>query len=123
MQLQKRNLRSPSPKPQVKEDWHKKIAANRGAAWRKNMLAGRREALLNPSNIRLVRLKKDIHQAVIAKRLDMSESTFGAIERGKRLVKKDVAAEIAEILGAPLQKLFKPAQKQKYVAILVKPVI
>lgn len=104
----------------AKDDWHKKIAANRGEKWKRNMLAGRREALLNPSNIRIVRLRKNVHQSVLAKKLGMSEGKFGAIERGKQMVKKDVAEMIASQLGTPLQKLFKFVEKKKYIAITQK---
>lgn len=101
-------------------DWHKKIAKSRGETWRKNMLAGRREASLNPSLIRLTRLFKNIHQSVIAKKLNISESTFGAIERGKQLVQTDTAKEISTFLGAPVTKLFKSAGKKKMIAVIQK---
>lgn len=113
--MQARKIESSKP-----DLWHKKIAQNRGAAWKRNMLAGRRDAILNPSNIRLLRIRKDIHQAVIARKLDMSESTFGAIERGKRLVKKDMAEQIANHLSSDVKKLFKPQGKKKFVAIIQK---
>jgi DNA-binding XRE family transcriptional regulator len=120
-----------SSKSGNKNNWHRKIASNRGSSWHKNMLLGRREAVLNPSNIRLARLKKNIHQAEIAKRLDMSESTFGAIERGKRPVKSAVAKEIANQLGMPLEKVFRSItrvnprkpEKTKYLAVIQKSVI
>ena len=106
-----------------KKNWHKKIARNRGESWRKNMLAGRRDAILNPSNIRLLRLKGDVHQEVIAKKLDMSESTYGAIERGKRMVSGETAKAIASILGVSATKIFKFVRHDKYIAIVVKSVI
>lgn len=83
------------------------------------MLEGRRLAILNPSMIRLARLKKDMHQSILAERMKMSESTFGAIERGKRLVKKDVAVQIASILDIPIAKIFLSKGK-KYVAVIQK---
>lgn len=83
------------------------------------MLEGRRLAILNPSNIRLARLKKNFDQERLAKALGFSESTFGAIERGKRLVKKDVAVSIASKLGQPLQKLF-ASKGKKFVALIPK---
>jgi len=98
---------------------HKKIAANRGSSWRKNLVAGRREVALNPSNMRIARLKKRIDQAHIAKKMDWSESTVGAIERARRMVKPDEAKGIASILGYPVQKLFTQKGK-KLVAIISK---
>lgn len=115
-----------------KSKWHNKIATARGSTWHKNMLIGRREAVLNPSNIRLARLKKEMHQDQLAKRLEMSESTYGAIERGKRPVKTDQAKEIASHLGMPVEKLFRQYSKRhnprkpsqtKYVAIIQKSLI
>lgn len=98
-------------------DWHKKIAANRGESWKENFMQGRRDAVLNPSLIRLQRVKKSLDQSDIAKSLGVSESTFGAIERGKRLVKQDVALKISSKLGVSVSKLFKSTGK-KYVAII-----
>lgn len=102
-----------------KSTLHKKIAANRGASWRKNLVAGRRDVALNPSNMRIARLKKNIDQARIAKHMDWSESTVGAIERAKRMVKPNEAQGIAKILGYPVNKLFR-AKGKKLVAIISK---
>lgn len=109
-----------SSKEKKEKSWHKKIAANRGERWLKNVLAGRRDALLNPSNIRLFRLKLNIHQEAIAKKLNVSESTFGSIERGKRKVSKQLAQQIAAILGTSDHKLFKFVKHDKYIAIIAK---
>lgn len=99
------------------DEWHRKIARNRGESWKKNVMAGRRDALLNPSNIRIARLSLNIHQSTIAQRLNMSESAFGAIERGKQKVKEVVAKQIAKMLNLPLKKLFTPVDKEKFVAV------
>ena len=114
---------STSPKAKGPSNWHKKIAANRGLKWRKNIALGRRDAQLNPSNIRLQRLKIGVQQEDIAKQLKISESTFGSIERGKRLVKLDVAKQISQRLKLPLNKLFKSKSKNKYVALINRPAI
>jgi DNA-binding XRE family transcriptional regulator len=100
--------------------WHKKIAKNRGESWHKNMLAGRMDAELNPSVLRLVRLTKRINQSDLAKSLDISESTFGAIERSKRPVSAELASKISKVLGTPIGKIFKPNARKKYVAIIIK---
>ena len=99
------------------DEWHRKIAANRGESWKKNVMAGRMEAMLNPSNIRLARIQKSILQSTIAQKLGMSESAFGAIERGRQKVKFEVAELISEILKLPIKKLFTPVGKEKYVAV------
>jgi DNA-binding XRE family transcriptional regulator len=109
--------------------WTKKISKNRGTSWRQNILNGRREALLNPTALRLTRLRKKVHQFDIATRLDISESTFGSIERGRRPVKPEQAKKIAGYFGVPVAKLFKPLassrknpslKDDKLVAIFIK---
>jgi transcriptional regulator with XRE-family HTH domain len=108
------------------------------------MLAGRREAVLNPSNIRLIRLRLNIHQEEMANKISsilaafvksklksnpeakvrkinsVSESTFGSIERGKRLVSAEMSKIISNILRVPPTKLFKFVRHNKYVAIINK---
>jgi DNA-binding XRE family transcriptional regulator len=96
---------------------HRKIAKNRGAKWRSNMLQGRLRVELNPSRIRMLRLKKLIHQIDVANKLGYTLATYGAIERGLRLVKKEKAQRIANFYGQKLEGLFKP-QNDKFIAIL-----
>jgi ribosome-binding protein aMBF1 (putative translation factor) len=101
--------------------WGPKIADARGAKWHKNMLAGKRDAQLNPSLIRLARLKKGIAQSELAKKMVTSLGSFGEIERGRRLVKEAKAQILAKALGLPLDKIFKIASgsktNKKFVAI------
>jgi ribosome-binding protein aMBF1 (putative translation factor) len=101
--------------------WGPKIADARGAKWHKNMLAGKRDAQLNPSLIRLARLKKGIAQSELAKKMVTSLGSFGEIERGRRLVKEVKAQTLAKALGLPLEKIFKLASgtksNKKFVAI------
>lgn len=104
-------------------DWHKKIAQARGERWKQNVLAGRRDAMLNPSNIRLARVKQNILQSAIAQKLGISEAAFGAIERGRQKVKSDLAKQIALILSLPVKKLFLPVGKEKYLAVIRKQTI
>ena len=104
------------------KEYFKTIARNRGASWHRNMLAGRRDAQLNPSVIRLARLRKQLHQSIVAKKLVLSESTYGAIERGKRPVDKETASKISGILGVSAEKLFKSTGK-KFVAVIPKSVL
>lgn len=98
-------------------DWNKKISGKRGKTWIENMIKGRRDAITNPSNIRLVRLKEGLQQEAVAKKAGMSIATFGGIERGKRPVKEERARRIASVLRKPLDKLFKKTPKNKFIAI------
>lgn len=105
--------------PVESNTWHKKIAVSRGKnkEWIKNLAQGKLRAALNPSLIRLARLEKGLHQAVLSSKLNVSESTFGAIELGKRLVKPDMADEIAQLLGKKYSDLFKSSSvKGKLIA-------
>ena len=108
---------SSAHKPVAASDHHAKIAKNRGVGWRKKMIEGKRDAQLNPSIMRLARLKKGLAQGALAKEIATSLGSFGEIERGRRLVKKPVAMTLAKLLGIPLEKLFKVTQKDKFVAI------
>lgn len=102
------------------KNWHKKIARNRGESWLKNVEAGKRDAVLNPSLIRLLRLKSGAHQDVVAKKLGLHENTYGAIERGKRRVSGETAKAIASLFGVSHSKIFKFVRHDKYVAVIVK---
>lgn len=120
----------PKPKANLKaaeaqkpDEWHRKIADARGERWKKNVMAGRRDAMLNPSNVRLARVKANILQSAIADELGISESAFGAIERGRQKVKLEMAKKIAERLSLPVKKLFSPVGKEKYLAVIRKQTI
>lgn len=104
----------------AKPDFHKKIAKARGARWKQNMLAGRREAQISPSLIRLARLAKDIEQTTLAIKMKVSASTFGSIERGRRPVSLTDATKIASHLGMTRSKLFREMAKDKFVAVIQK---
>lgn len=109
--------KNPGPKTVSKASgWHKKIAMNRGTQWKKNVAAGKLDAATNPTALRIARLKKSIHQEKLAKDHKLAQSTYGAIERAKRTVNKDVAKKIASAVGYPVLKLFKP-QGEKMIAI------
>lgn len=83
-----------------------KVAENRGDSWKQNLRASRLDVQLNPTSLRLKRLKKKLTQADIASTLDVSLSTYTAIERGKRTLKIEQAKKIAEILSASFSNLF-----------------
>lgn len=101
--------------------WHKKIAASRAnnKEWNKNLTKGRLQAALTPSLLRLYRLEKRLTQEDIAKKLDVTESTYGSIELGKRMVKEETGREISNLLGKPFNFFFKASDvPKKYVAVI-----
>ena len=110
---------SQKAKTNRKGSWSQKISASRGKQWLKNVAAGRRDASLNPSNIRLLRLRQGLDQESLARLVGISESTFGAIERGRRPVKKEVAQAIANTLKTVLPKVFTQKAK-KFIAVIQK---
>ena len=102
-------------------DQHKKIANARGSKWKANLIKGKREALLHPSLLRIARLQKGLDQEDIAKKLNISTSAWGAIERGKQPIKGESANLIAKLFGKPTSFFFKSSDvKGKFVANLQK---
>jgi DNA-binding XRE family transcriptional regulator len=114
---------SKSNPSQPSDTWHKKIALSRekNKNWKKNLAKGKLKAALNPSVIRLARLQKGLDQGIVSKKIGVSASTFGSIELGKRLVKKDTANLIAKVLGKSLDSLFASSEvPNKFVAAFSK---
>lgn len=98
------------------EHWNKKVARNRGEAWRKNLVSGRFKILNNPTTIRIKRMKKGLTQGAIASSLGLTYTTYGAIETGTRPVKQERAIAIAKQLKISLDKAFRQ-DGDKFVAI------
>lgn len=89
-----------------------KVAQNRGENWRKNLIKGRMESALNPTALRLARIKKGLPQSEIAKQAGLSLSTYSSIEKGERAVNIERAKQIATALGKKSTvSLFKKNQK------------
>ena len=103
---------------------HKNIAKARGERWKKNLIIGRREAMLNPTLIRLARLKKGLQQEDCAEKLKISTSAWAAIERGRQKIKFESASKIAKIFGKPVNLFFSGDNKTgKFIATIQKSVI
>lgn len=98
------------------EHWNQRVAANRGKAWKEKLLAGRFEAARNPTAIRLARVKKLLSQTELAKTLNITYATYGAIEAGKRPAKEDRAKKIAQLLGLSLKSAFTSMGEGKFLA-------
>ena len=97
---------------------NQKVAKKRSNSWRESLTEGRADALINPSILRVFRAKSKKSQTVAAKVLDMSTSTYGSIERGKRAVKEVIAKQIATFLNTDIKKVFKRSTNNKFVAII-----
>jgi DNA-binding XRE family transcriptional regulator len=104
-----------TPKHQKKTHHNKKVAANRGKSWRKNLVRGKLEAAQNPTKLKLERTQKGDSQASVASSIKSSVSTYGAIERGKRPVSKETGLAISKHLNRSLNHFFSLDGK-KYIA-------
>jgi DNA-binding XRE family transcriptional regulator len=98
---------------------NKKVAANRGDAWRSKLIKGKADASIHPSLIKLKRVEQGISQTKLAKELEVSLATYGAIERARITVKKAMASLIAQLFQTEVSKIFKK-DGDKYIAIKVK---
>lgn len=104
---------------ETKSHWNQKVANNRGLSWRKKLLAGRLDVQMNPTHIRLKRIKKNKTQIEIASLIGMSSTTYGAVESGRRPVVKDKGEMIAKSLNISFETAFTQSKKNKnrYLAI------
>lgn len=93
--------------------WNLKVAKSRGKEWNKKLMAGKLEARINPTNLRLCRVKRGITQTTLADQLNLTYATYGAYENGKRAIKESVANEISSKLNVSFKKLFAPHEKLK----------
>ena len=94
---------------------NKKVAASRGATWKKKLIDGHMEAASHPSKLRVARSRLGFSQEAVAAFAELSESTYQAIERGRRPTSKEAGLKIAGLLKLSLDKLFTKAQN-KYQA-------
>lgn len=88
------------------------ISRNRGKEWVKKMVDSKYEYATRPTRIRDIRVKKKKSQEEIATACDLSHTTYGDIERGKRLVRKETAERIAKLLSTSVDKLFEKSGKK-----------
>lgn len=101
---------------------NKTVAKTRGTAWKANLVAGKLDAQLNPTALKLRRVNKSISQDALAELIGVSLSTYGGIERGKRSVRPETAKKLAEALSASTQQLFQKNDAGKLVASRVRSV-
>lgn len=94
--------------------WNSKVAKTRGKEWREKLIAGRLDAALHPSKIKLLRVQKGLSQNLIAQKLGVPLSTYGSIERGNLPVKNPTAAKLSAILKASTNTLFKKDGKKLF---------
>jgi DNA-binding XRE family transcriptional regulator len=91
------------------------IARNRDKSWIGKMVQGKIDYALKPSKLRVARMEKRLSQEDMAEPNELSPTTYGDIERGKRLVKRGVAEKIAGMVSKRLKDLF-DAQGKKFIA-------
>ena len=87
---------------------NRKVANKRGRGWQQKIVDGKFRAAQNPSHMMKIRAKVRMSQQIAAKKLGMSVSTYGAIERGLRPVKIVKAVKIAKVFKTTRGRLFAP---------------
>lgn len=95
---------------------NKKIAKTRGSRWKQNLIIGRLDSELHPTKLKLGRIRRQISQTLLAKKLGISIATYGAIERAKRPAMPTTAKKIAAELKFNPTQLFRIAEG-KYIAV------
>ena len=96
---------------------NKIVAKKRGTAWKSKLVEGRLEAELHPSKLKLSRFRRLMSQEKVAQDLGISLATYGAIERGRRLVSETKVKKIATHLKVQPKDIFKEHKKGKYIVI------
>lgn len=97
---------------------NQKVVENRGEIWKSKLKEGRLDAQLNPTLLKVKRVKAQIAQDEMSKLLGLSRSTYGAIERAKRLVSEKRAAQIADKLKFQKDSLFRKDKSGLFRAVL-----
>jgi DNA-binding XRE family transcriptional regulator len=96
--------------------WNDKVSKKRGSEWKKKLVEGRLDAAMNPTKLKLARVKAGFSQEEVAKRAGLSLGTYGAIERSKRSIKYEPAKRISKILKISLESIFKEHSKGKLIS-------
>lgn len=94
---------------------NRKVAQNRGEKWKSNLLLGKLDD--TAPKLQSIRVKKQLSQAAMAKKLGCSLITYGDIERGNRKAKKDRVSAICNLLNAKQKDVFKPVDDELFLAI------
>ena len=96
---------------------NQKVTKARGESWTLNLIKGRLHAMTHPTKLRVMRVEKNINQEIVAKRIGVTLSTYGGIERGLRPLKEDKARLISNFFKEPMSSLFKDHSFKKVIAI------
>jgi len=105
----------------IKHHHNKKVALNRGENWRLNLVKGKLNASLNPTKLRLYRVKKGLSHDTVAKEIGVSTNTYGSIERGQRPVSKERAEAISKLFNRKKETFFKIHKDYPNKLIALKP--
>lgn len=94
---------------------NREISRGRDKSWIGKMVSSKIDYALKPSKLRTARMEKHLSQEQVATPNELSQTTYGDIERGKRLVKKGVAERISTQVGKKMKDMFEEKGK-KFVA-------
>jgi DNA-binding XRE family transcriptional regulator len=96
----------------MKNSSNREIAQNRDRQWIPKMVASKYAYSLKPSRLRDARLELGKSQEEMAKMIELSHTTYGDIERGKRVTRKETAERIAGAVSRKLLDLFEKDGKK-----------
>jgi DNA-binding XRE family transcriptional regulator len=93
-----------------------KISKSRGNPWKNKLVAGRIDAELHPTKLKLGRARRLMSQEKLAQKVGISLATYGAIERARRKASATTAKKISLHLKISPKDIFR-AEGKKFIAI------
>jgi DNA-binding XRE family transcriptional regulator len=82
------------------------VSLARSNEWKKKLVNGKLDSQLNPSKLKISRVKMNVPQEVISKKVGLSISYYGMIERGTRMASKDMALKISKLMSGAMKDYF-----------------
>ena len=99
----------------MKASSNREIARNRDKGWVGKMIRGKYEHAERPSKLRQARVGSKKSQEDTADAVELSHTTYGDIERGKRPARKELAERLAHLFKRTVGELFEKHGK-KFIA-------
>jgi DNA-binding XRE family transcriptional regulator len=100
-------LKLVEPAKKSRVTWNDKVAKSRNKKdWKRRIMEGKSEVPMHPTVLRQKRIQKGFSQSDMAAKAELTTTTYGDVERGKRPVKKTIAETISGLIGSSTQSLF-----------------
>ena len=82
-------LKLVEPPKKSRVTWNDKVAKSRNKKdWKRRIMEGKSEVPMHPTLLRQRRIQKGHSQSGLAEKVNLTTTTYGDVERGKRPVKK-----------------------------------